>query len=265
MTAGTDIGTDIRAWARDNGYQVPDKGRLPAAVRSAFATAQARAGGPPAGPETGERPPEPAPEIPERPPEPPPRKPPLERARELIAGKRERPRGRARRRVSLENLGSMLWGGLSKLVTAAGTEYVPVARMMAFQAPVAGAVLEDVTRGTAADRIVQPVARLVESGGAAGALIGPPLLVGLVCRRPDLYPVARPMITSAMRQWVIVAGPKLREMRRREEKFAEEMAEFSAEFDGLTIDQLLDEVFRPPEEMMQEMARAAANGAPPAA
>ena len=30
---------DIRAWARDNGYDVPDRGRIPADINSAYAAA----------------------------------------------------------------------------------------------------------------------------------------------------------------------------------------------------------------------------------
>jgi len=56
-----------------------------------------------------------------------------------------------------------------------------------------------------------------------------------------------------------VAGPKLREMKRKEDKFAEEMASFSEEF-GMGIDDLLDAVFAPITANL-----AATNGYPAAA
>lgn len=271
-------------WARDNGMDVPVKGPLPAEVRSAFATAQAD--GPPAdplvfgppeadaGPVTfeppaaasqAEGPPgetEPSGEGPRR--EQAPKttgpKPPLERAREFLTGKRDKPampRPRSRRRFSLENIGTLAWAGLARAVTAAGEQYLPVSKMMTFQAPVMGMMIEDGLKGTVADKVLQPVARMMESGTELGAAFGLPAAAALVCRRPDLYPVVRPMMAGMMKSYIIYAGPKLRQMRAREEKFAEEMSRFSEDF-GMTIDDILDEVFKPPEEMLQEMARASA-------
>lgn len=280
--------TDIRAWGRDNGWDVSDRGPLPAELRSAYATAQAgqadqqeegpRPAGstsqpshaPPAGPETAGPGDEGEPGPAEIPPRPPPRKPILERGRELLAGPKKASettsrKPRVRRRVSLENLGSLVWGGLARAVTTAGMQYLPVSKMMAFQAPVAGAVFEEMARGTAADKLLQPVARLVESGSAAGTLIGLPLITAVTCRRPDIYPVARPLMASMMKEWVIVAGPKLRAMRAREEKFAAEMAQFGEEY-GMSIEDMLDEIFTMPEEMLAQMGQpGGVNGQQPAA
>ncbi|MDR1998352.1 MAG: Lsr2 family protein [Frankiaceae bacterium] len=272
----------IRDWARANGVPVGDRGRIPAEVRSAWATENAP--DPDPGPQefryapdgtplftvggNGVAEPQPAPQAE---PEPEPERPPApasaaERFRARWRRAREpretRPRGPRRRRISLETLGELAWGGLAR-IAATREAYVPVARMMAFQAPVAGMVVEDAAKNTAADTVLQPVARLVSAGTGAGALVGPPLLTAVVCRRPELYPVARPMLVACMKEWVVVAGPKLRELQRREEKFREEMAVFGEEF-GLTIDQLLDSVFDgmaapPPGD--DEMAAAAAAGA----
>jgi hypothetical protein len=152
---------------------------------------------------------------------------------------------------------------MARLVEFAGPAYVPVMKMMAFQAPVAGMVADQVIpHGSVLDRALQPVARLVEGGSAGAALVAPPLLTALACRRPDMMPVIRPMLIASMKEWVITAGPQLRKMREREEKFAAEMGAFGEEF-GLTIDQLLDEVFAPLMPDAEMMARAAANGAGP--
>lgn len=139
----------------------------------------------------------------------------------------------------------MAWQGVAGVLTSiAGPAYAPVGIMMSFQAPVAGAVLEDAARDTVADRVLQPVARLVQPGGQIGALLGAPLATAVVCRYPHMYPRMRPVLSFAMREWVTIAGPKLREMKRKEDKFAEEMASFSEEF-GMGIDDLLDSVFAP--------------------
>lgn len=293
MSAPRDVreqNEEIREWGRANGYAVAEAGRIPAELRSAWATANGDAieapdpvvfGIPPqpAAPDDGDGPgpspsptpgsdqagpaPEPTGELP---PQPPPRAGAAERARRAWRTRREQAPRRGgparRRRVTLETLGSLAWGGLARLTEFAGPRYVPVMKMMAFEAPVAGMVVDEVVpHGSLVDRALQPVARLVEGGSAGAALIAPPLLTALACRRPDMMPVIRPMLKSALKEWVITAGPQLRRLREREAKFAAEMATFGEEY-GITIDQLLDEIFAPvPSE--QEMARAAANGAPP--
>lgn len=257
----------VRAWAEHRELIDPGgRGRLPAEIWSLYATEHAGTPAPAADlPGAGQ------PLLPlnvparELPPaqdgqareETPPREIPRERASERASERarrfwqrdpktdgddRQRGGRRARRRVSLETLGGLAWAGAARLAAFAGETYLPVVKMMSFQGPVAGAVAEDLAKGTIIDRIAQPVARLAESGGAAGALLGAPALTALVCRRPALYPQVRPMLMQCMKEWVIVAGPKIREMRKREEKFAEEMASFSEEF-GVSVDELLDEVF----------------------
>lgn len=262
---------DVRAWAERRHLIEPNgRGRLAAEIWSAYADEQAAI--------TAGASAEPVPltesviigvkELPAEPPgrtEEPPEKP-KRTVRERLhivkpdtpaeSGKTEK--RKPRKRVSLETLGGLAWVGVSRVVAFAGETYLPVVKMMSFQAPVAGAVVEDLARGTVADRIMQPVARLTESGGAVGALVGAPMLTAVVCKRPELYPQVRPMLMAAMREWVIVAGPKLREMRRREEKFAEEMGTFTDEF-GITVEQLLDEVFA---SMTGPPQTAEANGHP---
>lgn len=273
---------DIRDWAREAGMEVPPRGPLPAYLRSAYVTAHSPGGeeappGPPEGQEAGPGgpvvfgpPPPPSSESTagegprEQPPQPP-RKSPAERARELLARSREPERkrpGPKRKRVTLENLGGALWGIGAKIVTALGEQYLPVSRMMTFESPVAGMVVEDLARGTVVDRMLQPLARLMESGSEGAALIGLPLAAGIVGRYPQSYPAVRPVMAGMMRSYITVAGPKLRELRLREERFAKEMEAWSAEF-GMTIDDILDSVFAPSEEVL---AHAAANGsAAPAA
>jgi hypothetical protein len=270
---------EVRAWAERRHLLEPGgRGRISAEIWGAYADERAAAaaagaaaleaaGAPPAAvaeshavgvKELAADPPPPgrAEEPPERP-----RKPLRERLHIVRADQPDQPRKpRAHKRVSLEVLGGLAWVGVSRGVAFAGETYLPVVKMMSFQAPVAGAVVEDLARGTIADRILQPVARLTESGGAVGALIGAPLLTALVCKRPELYPQVQPMLMAAMREWVIVAGPKLREMRRREEKFAEEMGTFTAEF-GVTVEELLAEVFAAPAPAGPPQT-AAANGQP---
>lgn len=268
---------EIRAWGAENGWDVPERGRIPAALRSAWATANA--GGPVRAAGNGAHTPSDVAalvngsgdsggaitfSVPDYiPPEelPPPNgngyaeeeQPPGggRRSRREALAERFRNRRQAlpgrRRRVTLETLGGLVWAGAAQLCARNG-RFLPVASIMAYQAPVAGMVVEDSLKNTVADAVLQPVARLVESGSTLGSLLGPPALVGLVCARPEAYPLARPLLEIAMKEWVITAGPKLRQLKAREEKFAAEMAAMAGE-DGeegeFDINAILDEIFKP--------------------
>jgi hypothetical protein len=256
--------SEVRAWAREEGIEVPPRGKLSASVWSAFASAHADADVPATEPapepeqiET-EQPEAPEPETsPEVQPQPaaPERKGWIKWRPKPAAQSKDKPR---RKRVSLEFLSGMAWQGVAAVVAnLAGPQYAPVGMMMAFQAPVAGMVIEDVAKETAADRLLQPIARIVQPGGQLATLIGMPMGTALICKYPHLYPRIRPVLAEGMKEWVTLAGPKLRERRRKQEKFSEEMATFQEEF-GVTVDQLLDDVFAP--LMQPSPAMAAANG-----
>jgi hypothetical protein len=100
---------------------------------------------------------------------------------------------------------------------------VPVARTLALQAPVAGMVLEDTVKDTLIDRILQPVARAGQGGEAAFALLGPPLIVGLLTspRGQALQPVLVPALKQSLRSWIKIAGPKLEKLEEEEREFEE--------------------------------------------
>lgn len=271
---------EIRAWGAENGWDIKEHGRIPAGLRSAWATANAggaaqlrdsavtgnghAANGaavtfsvPDYVPDAvGDHIGDLADSLPtylpgpdERPPEEPPRRSRREEFMDRLRSRPKPPPGR-RRRVSLELFGGLVWTGGAQLAARRG-RFLPVANIMALQAPVAGLVADDALKNTAADALLQPIARALEAGGTVGSLLGPPALVGLVCARPELYPVARPMLVMAMKEWIITAGPKLRELKRREEKFAAEMAELSGEGEdgeneyAMSIDDMLDMVFAP--------------------
>jgi hypothetical protein len=76
-------------------------------------------------------------------------------------------------RVSTEDLLGSLWRGMAKLATP----LPPLQRTLRIQAPVAGMLLEDAVKDTAADTFLQPLARLAGQGKVVSALVGPPLIV----------------------------------------------------------------------------------------
>lgn len=142
------------------------------------------------------------------------------------------------RRVPVDGLFSMAWGAIGKLVSNPAT--LPVGRCMQLQAPAAGMVLDDALRGSLVDRLAQPLARASKRGEAVFGVIGPPILVAVVCQRPELYDVVKPMLVEALKSWVLLAGPKIRKARERERKLLEEL-----DGDLSSIEDMIDELFKP--------------------
>lgn len=230
---------EIRQWAREAGHDVPVRGRLNEEYRELYAAAhpdaeigdnpalsviEGGAEGPGARPsaplDTGEVAPTPPPGLTEK----------------LTGGfKRSRTGMRpAKKRVSLEDLAAGAWTLLGQ---AAGSQgLLPTARVLQLQAPIAGMILEDTLRDTVADRLLQPLARGQETVSEIVSLIGPPALVTAISLNPARAPMLMPMLRGMMRQWIILAGPKLRAKAKREEKALKEMG---VEAEGL--DALLDE------------------------
>jgi hypothetical protein len=121
-----------------------------------------------------------------------------------------------RARVSVEKLIGGAWRMLAQAIQPIN---LPVARVLDVQAPVAGMVLEDIVKNTVVDRVLQPLARVGEGGEVAFALMGPPVLVGLLTAKPDMAPVLVPMLRAALRTWIDVAGPKLEEIQKKDDEF----------------------------------------------
>lgn len=145
------------------------------------------------------------------------------------------------RRVSLEPLVTTAWGLAAKALEA---RMLPVARVLQMQAPVAGMVIDDTAKGTVADAVLQPFARAGEKGERVFALVGPPLLTAVICKNPDIYPMARPILKTSIMLWMEVAEPAMKKAERRAKQFEEK-------FGGVDIDAMLDALFQPPAGWVQ--------------
>lgn len=235
---------EVRTWCREQGIDVPQRGKLNPSFHEQWRDAHPNAepdavdGQLALGDEqlVDEQPPalrvvdEPGAETGETPP------------RSPRAGRRLSLFGRAaaakskgpRRRVSLESTCAAGWSILSAAAAQAGQ--TPTARVLAMQAPVAGVILEDSLKGTLADKILQPLARVQATGSKVGALLAPPLLVTLLDRKPHLAPQLLPVLRLALREWVMVAGPA---MKAQEKKQARAMEALGLEGDD-GLDALVD-------------------------
>ena len=104
-----------------------------------------------------------------------------------------------------------LGAGLSQLIGALGLGLIVTGRdpgvgmALQFEAPIAGDKLDSAIEGTPVDRVLQPFARAGAAGKELGAVLALPFLVGLIERRPELYPVLkdlllRPLVTDLVVQ-----------------------------------------------------------------
>jgi hypothetical protein len=238
---------DIRTWAKTQGIDIGVRGRIPDTVREQY-DASRNGGGElpeldaaelilPGEPEVPQDAPPPklasvGTVVPERPPERP------KRRGGLLGRKpREAKPKSGHKRVSLENLISSGWG-LAALALARSPQALPVARILDLQAPVAGIIVDDMARGTIADKILQPLARMGEKGEKLFALAGPPMLVGMMTAQPQLFPVLKPMLKMSMMSWMQVSKPAMEKVQKRAEAFAEDFGDMDldAMIDALWID-----------------------------
>src|SRR4051812_19172359 len=165
--AGASSLNDIREWGRQNGFDVTDDKALPRGLRSAYqkrddtdvitrivpdeeeGTRVLIEDGPE--PVSTERPPAIRhPSV-------------VQRARSLVGKKvDDAPKVRSHHpRRSVDRIIERVWEGMARLVQPVN---LPVARVMAVQAPVAGLLLEDIVKGTVVDRVLQPIVRVEEKG-----------------------------------------------------------------------------------------------------
>ncbi len=100
----------------------------------------------------------------------------------------ERKPAAPKRRVSTADFWGDLVGPVSAISARAG--YVPMARAMEWSSPVVGEIVEDATKGTLADRAVQPFVRNSEKWQDLFDLFGFWGAIGLAQRNPAQAPAA---------------------------------------------------------------------------
>ena len=234
---------EIRKWAKEHGYDMPERGNIPGDIRSAYDAANPGGNGaapPPdendfekyfgsdeafdesamdgAEQDTGETPP---------------RKPRPSRARTTPRGRfgfgkaKDTKGAKKKPRVSVEDLLGSLWRGAAKLAAP----LPPLQRTLRVQAPVAGLLLEDAVRDTAVDVMLQPLARFANQGKVVSALLGPPVIVTALTvhqmqraaegGEPNqvFMAVGLEALRSSLMTWMDVAGPKFEQAVAREKEF----------------------------------------------
>ena len=255
MTTAT--ANDIREWARGKGYEMNERGRVPAHIRNAYNAEHPSMNGAPDYPpgmddddfsEPG-APPASAPPPPDTGEAKPrnPAKPAGKGWRFGGAAKGKRAAGRkAKPRVPVDDIICTVWRGLARV---AGP-LPPLQRTLRVQAPVAGLLLEDSVKGTVIDTVLQPLARMQTQGKAVAALAGPPMLVTAITLHvqrqalagedpnPVFMSVAMEMLRESLMLWMDVAGPKFEEALAREKRFEEDY--------GAPVDDFMAFLLSPP-------------------
>lgn len=241
----------MKEWGRTNGWDIPAEGRLPSGLRAAYDSRNDYS--PPIGGSSDYELPIPDSAVDEIAPvikTESKAKAFVDRVKSTAVKPKTPVRGRSKAatkaRVGLEKLVGLGWRMAAQAVAPIN---LPVARVLDMQTPIAGMILEDKIRGTLVDRILQPVARLNEGGEAAFALIGPPMLVGLLSYKPELMPTIRPMLREALVKWIELAGPQMDALAAKEAKFKEDY--------GTRIDDMITLFFATPEEYAEMAVRMA--------
>jgi hypothetical protein len=227
----------IRAWAAAEGLRVPERGPLPRDLLDRYDDAH---------PELAETAPPPAADSDqpgderqgdEDQGEKRPRIVPVQagnrwKLRAAAAGRKKR-KAPARPRVPVDAVITRAW----QIMANCARPLPATSRLLRIQAPVAGVILEETVRGTLADRLLQPIARIETQGEAAFALAGPIICVAMLERSPGAAPLVMPVLREAMLAWVRVAGPKMKEALARETEFEE--------MHGASVDAMLAFIFAP--------------------
>jgi hypothetical protein len=219
---------DIRVWASANGIDVAPKGPIPKAVKAQYydrltnGQLHPEAETPP-----GSEPPEPE-------------APPAEGKKSWFSRRSRDASSRpSRRRTSVEQIVGLAWE-FGAFALAQDPRMLPVARCVNMQAPVAGIIIDDAVKGTVADKILQPIARAGEQGEKFFGLIGPPLLVGAITAKPELYPALRPALKMSLIQWMYISEPAAKKAEKRAKDWQER-------FGGVDVDGMIDALFAPAE------------------
>lgn len=225
---------DIREWAKTQGYDVGERGAIAADIRKAYQAREEKADAFPAedspGPDT---PPvegtvtEVAPKQPTF----------ADRVSDKISTAKKRtrtikskPPAKAKGpRVSIEGILTGAYGAGAAIV---GKVNPAVGFIMGVQAPVAGMLMEDSVKGTAVDKLLQPLAKNADRARVGRALLGPPVLVAAIQAQPDKAPFLIPILRKMLADYIDLAGPKIVEIQKREAQFEEKY--------GSEVDEILN-------------------------
>lgn len=288
--------TDVRAWLREQGHDVKERGAIPADLHDLYAQAHAgqqaipgevlgssldmgvtEADFPAADDGQGEEEARPRASRERKPRAVKPAA--AKGIRQRIFGKgAPKPRHSKGPRVSLSEFAEETWSDLAWLAQP----IPPLARILAIQAPYAGVVFDDQVKGTFVDTLLQPAAKYSGQWRALNGLAGPPVYVGLICAtgariqpadpatgKPAVYDDGSPVLVYDQRTQMLFQGLRysLLQMTKISEASAEQIQErtqASAERMAV-VEMMIASIFdMPPAAQPSPPARPPAGGEPAA-
>lgn len=135
-----------------------------------------------------------------------------------------RERKPTRKRVDASDVWTFFWRFAGHRLEKSEMDIV-VGRCLVYQAPVAGAVLEELTKDTLIDKLIQPLARKSAELETAAALFMLPSLLGMLERKPHMAPVLVPMISDAIEIHLHAMVPIVKEERKKKAQRADALRE----------------------------------------
>lgn len=153
------------------------------------------------------------------------------------------------RREPLAGVLSMLYAGIGTALGHAGEpSLIPTARVLQFNAPVAGRAFDELIAGTVVDRLAQPLAKRGDKLQAAGNALLLPALIYAVTVRPELWSTLEPLAREIFYANLVEMAPVIKDRQKREREMTKVIKELADEgLIGMTDDGTMpdaDSLFR---------------------
>lgn len=147
-----------------------------------------------------------------------------------------------KRRTPTDGIWSTAWtaGGLA--LQRSGAD-VPVGRVMQFQAPIVGSVLDEAIEGTFIDTLLQPIAGSGKKFKKLSAVLSLPVLVGIIERSPQTAPMLEPLLREVLREHLVALAAEAKKVRKQEEEYRKAMIDLGMEVGDDPIDALMGDIF----------------------
>ena len=172
--------------------------------------------------------------------------------RELPTTREKRPKPTGRR-VSAADTLTDLYGALGGLMQRVGASpdrpvgpHAPLGRFLAWQAPIAGELLDQTVANTFVDnKLLQPAVRARSSFDTLAALLGPPAIIFAIESHPERAEALIPLLENSIRSSLPTLLPAMKKMKEREEKVRKATAEMFPDLPpGVDpVHQVIEEMF----------------------
>jgi hypothetical protein len=114
---------------------------------------------------------------------------------------------------------------LARLGKLIGNVDGPVGRAVFFSAPATGTAVDELVAGTVVDRVaIQPFANYADKWEKFGGIVAFPILIALISKNPDLYPVLEDDLREATLDVIIASIPTFEKQARKEKQAVDALA-----------------------------------------